>query len=73
MPFYGFRYLCAKAYDGGKDGYAFNIVENGGGKWDGSLITDSKGFPAAILIGIYGLLKVPHIGLYQILSINLVI
>ena len=39
--------LCAKAYDGGKDGYAFNIVENGGGKWDGSLITDSKGFPAA--------------------------
>lgn len=39
--------ICAKAYDGGKDGYAFNIVENGGGKWDGSLITDSDGFPAA--------------------------
>lgn len=30
--------LCAKASVGGKNGYAFNIVENGSGDWDGSLI-----------------------------------
>lgn len=39
--------LCVKAYSGGKSGYAFNIKENGGGAWDGSLITDDKGFPSA--------------------------
>lgn len=39
--------LVAKAKIGGKSGYAFNITENGGGTWDGSLILDDKGFPSA--------------------------
>ena len=34
--------LCAKAKKGGKSGYAFNIVENGGTVNSGELLADSS-------------------------------
>lgn len=34
--------LCAKSKTGGTSGFAFNITENGGGAWDGTLISGAE-------------------------------